>query len=375
MIVGTEWLIEARKCDEDLLRSEETMRGIFAQLINDLGLTTLGKEVWHKFPGEGGITGLVALTESHLACHTYPEYQTATFNLYCCKTRPEWNWEAVLREKLGAEEVSVTRILRGSGSINGESSADVPSAVGEASRFNAAFPKVRFGEITKRGRGKLPHLEKEGGVYAVTFRLADSLPKKVLDRFRDERNETLRILDETDRELSHAEKKRIEKLFSNQIEEYLDRGFGSCLLRNDSIAQMVSDSLNHFDGERYDLFSWCVMPNHVHVVLRPRNHHKLEDILHTWKSFTAHKINEITGRRGNVWQREYYDHLVRDRDDFDRVNNYVLNNPKKSNLKNWKWVGGRMRPGRSHDSRRDAGATSADTAREAGVTIAVGGDV
>ena len=69
--------------------------------------------VWHKFDGEGGVTGLIALTESHLACHTYPEYGTATFNLYCCRTRPEWNWEAELKTALGATEVNVQKIERG----------------------------------------------------------------------------------------------------------------------------------------------------------------------------------------------------------------------------------------------------------------------
>ncbi len=352
MIVGTEWLIEAKKCDENLLRSEQVLRDIFALLIEDLGLTTLGKDVWHKFPGEGGVTGLVALTESHLACHTYPEYQIATFNLYCCKTRPEWDWEAELREKLGAEEVSVTRIERGE-----ESSAGVSPAVEKASRFRKGFPDVRYGEITRRDRGKLPHLEKENGIYFVTFRLADSLPKSVTNQFKIERNEILKVLDRTERELSPAEKTRIDKLFSDKIDKYLDNGHGSCILRDEKIARTVADALDHFDGERYDIFSWCVMPNHVHVVFRPLNINKLEEILHSWKSFTSHKINEISNSEGTVWQREYYDHLIRNEEDFDRVNNYVLHNPGKANLLNWKWVGERRRPGRSQDSQRDAGAT------------------
>ncbi|MCB1024613.1 MAG: S-adenosylmethionine decarboxylase [Acidobacteria bacterium] len=352
MIVGTEWLIEAKKCDEETLRSEQALRDIFALVIRDLGLTTLGKDVWHKFPGEGGVTGLVALTESHLACHTYPEYGIATFNLYCCKTRPEWDWEEKLLEKLGAEEVSVTRIERGA-----ESSAGVPPAVKNASRVRKDFPEVRYGEITRRDRGKLPHLEKENGIYFVTFRLADSLPKNVINQFKIERNEILRVLDKTEREPSRAEKKRIDKLFSDKIEEYLDSGYGSCILRNEAIAKTVADAFDQFDRERYDIFSWCVMPNHVHVVFRPLNNNKLEDILHSWKSFTSHKINEILNRQGTVWQREYYDHLVRDQKDFDRVNKYVLDNPKKANLFDWQWCSERLRPGRPQDSRRDAGAT------------------
>ncbi len=112
MIVGTEWLIEATGCDATRLRDESVLRSVLSTVIADLGLKAIGS-VWHKFEGGGGVTGLVALTESHLACHTYPEHGTGTFNLYCCRARPEWDWEANLRTMLGAESVSVTRIERG----------------------------------------------------------------------------------------------------------------------------------------------------------------------------------------------------------------------------------------------------------------------
>lgn len=113
MIVGTEWLVEAEECNENLLRDEATLRSVFARIIDDLGLKTLNEPLWHKFGGEGGVTGMAMLTESHLACHTYPEHKVATFNLYCCRSRPEWNWEANLSEMLGALNVRVTKIERG----------------------------------------------------------------------------------------------------------------------------------------------------------------------------------------------------------------------------------------------------------------------
>lgn len=116
MIVGTEWLIEAAGCDAEKLRDEALLRSVFDRVINDLGLKAIDS-VWHKFPGEGGVTGLIALTESHLACHTYPEHQTATFNLYCCRTRPEWDWETKLKQALGAETVQVLSIERGALSV------------------------------------------------------------------------------------------------------------------------------------------------------------------------------------------------------------------------------------------------------------------
>ena len=112
MIVGTEWLAEASGCDVAALRDEVGLRSIIDKLIADLGLKSVGS-VWHKFDGEGGVTGLVALTESHIACHTYPEHGIATFNLYCCRTRPEWDWQINLKTNLGASSVTVTKIERG----------------------------------------------------------------------------------------------------------------------------------------------------------------------------------------------------------------------------------------------------------------------
>jgi len=117
MIVGTEWLIEATGCNHDALRDENAIRLIMSGVIADLGLRSIGS-VWHKFEGEGGVTGLVALTESHLACHTYPEHGTATFNLYCCRTRPEWDWDTNLKTALGAANVIVTKIERGESQIS-----------------------------------------------------------------------------------------------------------------------------------------------------------------------------------------------------------------------------------------------------------------
>lgn len=114
MRVGTEWIVDASGCDPDSLRSVETMSNIFDELIGELGLRPAATPLWKQFPDPGGVTGLVLLSESHLACHTYPEYNTATFNLYCCSDKPAWNWEWHLRVKIGAKRVTVRTIERGS---------------------------------------------------------------------------------------------------------------------------------------------------------------------------------------------------------------------------------------------------------------------
>jgi S-adenosylmethionine decarboxylase len=112
MDIGTEWLVEAGGCDAESLRDVARLEALFARIIDELGLHPLHAPAWHVFPGPGGITGFVMLTESHLACHTYPEYGVATINLYCCRPRPEWPWRVRLAEELGATDVRVRAVER-----------------------------------------------------------------------------------------------------------------------------------------------------------------------------------------------------------------------------------------------------------------------
>ena len=112
MIVGTEWLVDANGCDPEALRSLELLQTVFQRAISELNLQVVGEIVWHRFPSPGGVTGMALLSESHLACHTYPEHGLATINLYCCRARPEWPWAAQLHELLGAREVNVRAINR-----------------------------------------------------------------------------------------------------------------------------------------------------------------------------------------------------------------------------------------------------------------------
>jgi S-adenosylmethionine decarboxylase len=110
---GTEWVVDAHGCDPERLRSTVALQSIFERAVREIGLSAAGDPVWRVFPGEGGITGLQLLTESHLACHTFPETGFAAFNLYCCRPRAEWPWAIRLREALGAADVKVTTLARG----------------------------------------------------------------------------------------------------------------------------------------------------------------------------------------------------------------------------------------------------------------------
>ncbi len=185
----------------------------------------------------------------------------------------------------------------------------------------------------------LPHWAKPDGVYAVTFRLADSMPEDLLSQWRAERDTLERAAASANRELTTAEAMRLARLQSAALDKYLDAGHGSCWLRDDRVADLVARALRHFDGDRYDLLAWCVMPNHVHCVIQPRAGHELQKVMHSLKSWTAHRANKLLGRQGDFWQSEYYDHLIRDHEDLRHQVEYVLTNPERAGLAPWPWVG------------------------------------
>jgi len=140
------------------------------------------------------------------------------------------------------------------------------------------------------------------------------------------------------RDLSADERRKSQRLSTPAIEQFLDNGVGACHLRNPLIAEELANTLRHFDQKRYRLFAWCIMPNHVHVVVRLFPGEELASVLHSWKSFSAKQANRILVAHGAFWQREYYDHLIRGEEEFERAVRYVVENPVKANLKNWQWV-------------------------------------
>jgi S-adenosylmethionine decarboxylase len=109
---GCEWVIEAHGCDAASLADVEKLRALFEKLTDALGLHPVGDTTWHQFPGTGGITGLCLLAESHLACHTFPEYHSLCLNIFCCRPRAEWDFSAYLKREFAADTVSVRRIDR-----------------------------------------------------------------------------------------------------------------------------------------------------------------------------------------------------------------------------------------------------------------------
>ena len=172
--------------------------------------------------------------------------------------------------------------------------------------------------------GNLPHWRQEGRTYFVTFRTADSLPQEKLRIWQAERDEWFRKNPEP---LSVEQKKEYWRKFPERIQEWLDSGFGECQLAQPEIRKIVAIAMRHFDGARYRLHSWVVMPNHVHALLTPFGTNELAAILHSWKSFTAKEINKLTGRSGSFWQKESFDHIVRSPEAFERIEAYIRSNP------------------------------------------------
>ena len=165
-------------------------------------------------------------------------------------------------------------------------------------------------------RGYVPHWDHPGMIQSVNFRLNDSLPAHVIEKWKGE------IPSGVDRDVE----------LRRRIDKYLDAGHGACWLRRTDIAEVVENTLFHFDGIRYRLLAWCIMPNHVHVLAETQLGFPLADILHSWKSFTSHEINRILSRRGNLWRREYYDRFIRNAEHYDRIVTYIEENPVKAGL-------------------------------------------
>jgi REP element-mobilizing transposase RayT len=193
--------------------------------------------------------------------------------------------------------------------------------------------------LSTREGAHLPHWTKDGAIYAITFRLADSLPADVLEGWRRDREAIVVMARQQDRPLTMEEVRQLEHLHSERVEKLLDAGVGECWLRQGRIAHLVQEELKHFEGKRYDLLSWCIMPNHVHAVIRPLPGFELPQILHSWKSYLAKEANKLLDRRGEFWQPEYYDHIVRDEEDLSHSIDYCWENPDNVGLEDWPWRG------------------------------------
>ena len=177
---------------------------------------------------------------------------------------------------------------------------------------------------------RLPHWHQPGVYCSVTWRMGDSLPREVLDEWTAERDAWLRAHPEPWTEAIELE---YFDRFSRRMDKWLDAGKGSCPFRDPALARIVGDTLQHFDGQHFELVSYVVMPNHVHVLFRPLGDHTVGDIVKSWKSFSAREVNKRLDKKGALWMDDYWDRLIRNEDHFKQARNYIRNNPTESGLK------------------------------------------
>ncbi len=197
-------------------------------------------------------------------------------------------------------------------------------------------------ELRILSRGRLPHWELANAPYFVTYRLDDALPRDVIVRLEIERNAIERSLTGGGRAPNATESAQISRMYGRRLDSYLDVGYGACHLRKPEIAQIVVDNWLFFDGKRYDLFVWCVMPNHVHLMFRLFEGMTLGSVIHSWKSYTSNRANSLLQLEGPFWQREYFDRIVRNQREFAEDVEYVLANPRKIGMYDWPFVGSKF---------------------------------
>ena len=194
-------------------------------------------------------------------------------------------------------------------------------------------------DVTQR---HLPHWEQRDAYYFITFRTADSIPLHTLKQWHHERDAWLvqhgidprqedwqRDLEQ----LSEAEHVEFYRTFTTKWHDHLDLCHGECLLRDPALRGIVEENLRYFDGDRYELDSFVVMPNHVHVLLGISERGAMRKQCRNWKTYTARKINERLGRSGQFWQWESFDHLVRSEGSLAKFRDYIVQNPVKARLR------------------------------------------
>lgn len=196
---------------------------------------------------------------------------------------------------------------------------------------------LRFREFYRR---RLPHIQVNGATYFITFRLINSLPVNVLEKLAEE-SERIKKLP---KDKIYLKQRR----WFGKFDDYLDQALkGEVHLQNEPIADLVAEAIHYRNGKVYDLLSFCIMPNHVHLVCTPLEigndkFYSLTEILHSLKRHTARQSNSILKKSGAFWQDESYDHFARDEAELERIIKYVLHNPVKAHLvkdyKDWKWT-------------------------------------
>lgn len=195
-------------------------------------------------------------------------------------------------------------------------------------------------------RGRLPHWDQTHSTYFITWRTADSIPRDVWLRWREDRDRLLLAHDinpsardwRIDVEMLDESARDDFRQFARALENQLDDCHGECVLKDPVVARHVVEALHHFDGSRYVLGDYVVMPNHVHLLVGGLARQAMLKQVESWKRWTAIGINQSLQRSGRFWQDESFDHLVRNEASFEKFRAYIARNPVMAGLKTENFV-------------------------------------
>lgn len=220
----------------------------------------------------------------------------------------------------------------------------------EAARLQgAAFEPLQPDAEIEKTRRNLPHWTQFGVTHYITFRLGDSLPAARVRQWVEERDAWVAHHPEPWTTAVRAEYAHI---FHRRIDKWLDAGSGECILARPRVADLVEGAIHFFDGQRYFLDAYVIMPNHVHLLVAIVKPDTPTTILHSRKSYTAHEANKRLNRKGTVWQDESFDHIVRSVDQLEYFRTYIRENPTKARIHK----GFRVGHGRGVDAYSEEGA-------------------
>lgn len=177
---------------------------------------------------------------------------------------------------------------------------------------------------------RMPHWQLDEGLYFVTWRLADSLPQSLLRQWAEEKRLWLQ---KHPRPWDYETREEYRREFPKRMDDWLDAGYGACVLRNPDCADILEGVMRKFEGDRYDIASFVIMPNHVHALFQLRGTTKLKPLLKAWKGASAREINKLLDQRGALWMEESRDTSIRNPDHLVRCYAYIRDNPEKAGLR------------------------------------------
>ncbi len=207
------------------------------------------------------------------------------------------------------------------------------SVVGTDVKPVQSFPDLGLVDVdVSRGR-HLPRWEAACATYHVTFHLADSVPQEQLGIWRAERDRLKAIARQANRELTEQEITEMKEVFNVRVERYLASGYGDCVLKNAEVAELLAGVLEHSNGKLYSLHEYCIMPNHVHMIVGGFSAASpLNNVLTVWKRASGHAINKALARAGDVWHRDTYTRIIRDEREYAGQLRYVWFNPETAGI-------------------------------------------